>query len=290
VTTAAPLAETWKGKPTLFEDLPFHIRAERKDLEGKGIEFKAGPTEIKAEGEERKVAGWGAAAGNVDSGMDRILPGAFRKTISERMPRRLIKLFYQHVEGIGMPEVLEDRDQGLWLEGKIDEGDYFDPFWQRAKSGQLAHLSIGYAPTRSSFVEEDGDVIRELVEVKLFEVSLVYWPMNELAEIASVKSDLAVAHRFVSNPADCAKALDVIERVVGSEGYNKHDANLALRLIGAVRRHTADAGATTSPDGKGDAGATTFAVPEALLSRAVELRTELVGASMRRRLASLQPN
>jgi phage head maturation protease len=51
------------------------------------------------------------------------------------------------------------------------------------KAKALRGLSIGYDTVRSSM--KDGT--RQLLELKLFEVSLTPFPMNELATVTSVK-------------------------------------------------------------------------------------------------------
>lgn len=54
------------------------------------------------------------------------------------------------------------------------------------KMGALDSMSIGYIPTKYDIDNESG--VRSLTEVKLYEVSVVPFPMNEQAKITAVKS------------------------------------------------------------------------------------------------------
>jgi hypothetical protein len=73
----------------------------------------------------------------------------------------------------------------LQVTGKLELSD---PTAQKAytfmKAGIVKGLSIGYDTIKSSFV---GDV-RELQELKLWEISCVLFPMNESAQITAVKT------------------------------------------------------------------------------------------------------
>jgi HK97 family phage prohead protease len=59
--------------------------------------------------------------------------------------------------------------------------------YRRVKGGYITGLSIGYIPVKWDYEQREGgeswDRIRHLKEVKLLEVSLVIWPMNEGARV-----------------------------------------------------------------------------------------------------------
>lgn len=183
-----------------LESLPQSFRSNRSDLKG-DVEFKAVPiTEWKVDQSKRLVEGWAARYGNVDLGGDRILPGAASKTISDRLPRKLIKFFWNHEFGIGVPETLEEHDAGLLAVGKVNDHADFDKYLSMIEQGVASHMSIGYTVVKATFIQEEEDqsvfdLIREISEFKLFEWSPVYWPMNELAEITAVKAAHAIAGR-----------------------------------------------------------------------------------------------
>lgn len=122
--------------------------------------------------------------GNVDQGNDRVMPGAFTKTLKERGSR--VPVLWQHDvhEPIGSGDLVDTPD-GLVIKGQIDLDI---PQGQRAYSGMrkdyLRGMSFGYDVVKHGY--KDG--VRELKELKIYEASLVTFPMNEAAGITTVKS------------------------------------------------------------------------------------------------------
>jgi HK97 family phage prohead protease len=71
------------------------------------------------------------------------------------------------------------------------------------KKGVLKGLSIGFDVVRDTVTNG----IRHLHELKLYEVSVVTFPMNGLATVSSVKSDDPVAN-FRARVAECSKKFE----------------------------------------------------------------------------------
>ena len=134
-----------------------------------------------------EFSGYAAVFGNVDSGGDIIEKGAFTKTIAEDFAR--IKILSQHNSydlPIGKPLELREDEKGLYIRGKISDTQTGRDIRTLLKDGVLAELSIGYDAVD---FEWDGDSgIRHLKEIKLWEVSIVTWAMNDQAKINDVKS------------------------------------------------------------------------------------------------------
>jgi hypothetical protein len=55
------------------------------------------------------------------------------------------------------------------------------------KAGAVRSMSIGYMPTKWEFQQDNDDVTRVLKEIDLLENSVVSIPMNEQAQVQSVK-------------------------------------------------------------------------------------------------------
>ena len=112
--------------------------------------------------------GMGAVFGNVDQGGDRIMPGAFTRTLAagKRFP-----LLYQHKSDtpIGSVECTE-TSSGLAVKGKLllDLPAAKDAYLL-LKENIISGLSIGFSTIDESF-QDDG--VRLLTELKLFEISL----------------------------------------------------------------------------------------------------------------------
>lgn len=151
-------------------------------------EYKAVSFELESADENTgEFSGYAAVFGNVDSGGDVIEKGAFAKTIVEDFAR--IKILSQHNSydlPIGKPLELREDEKGLYIRGKISDTQTGRDIRTLLKDGVLAELSIGYDAVD---FEWDGDSgIRHLKQIKLWEVSIVTWAMNDQATIDDVKS------------------------------------------------------------------------------------------------------
>jgi HK97 family phage prohead protease len=139
--------------------------------------------EIKAIAEDGTFEGLLSTYGNVDKGGDLVEPGAYTKTMRERSGE--VPLLWQHDphEPIGKLE-LSDTAEGLRVKGTL----MLDlPTAKKAylliKNQVIKGLSIGYEVVKK---EMTGGV-RRLKEIKLYEGSIVTFPMDELALISAVK-------------------------------------------------------------------------------------------------------
>ena len=157
-------------------------------------EHKAFKFDLESVGEDGEFSGYAAIFGNVDSGGDVIEKGAFAKTIKEDFDRVKILFYHQDCElPIGKPLELREDDKGLFIRAKISDTQRGRDIRTLLKDGVLNELSIGYDAVDFYY---DGDThVRHLKEVRLWEVSVVPWAMNELAQINEVKS-LAEALRM----------------------------------------------------------------------------------------------
>ncbi len=155
---------------------------------GVKTEYKTIAFEVEDYDEEEGIfSGYGAVFSNIDSGGDIIEPGAFTKTIAEGTGR--VKILSGHNDTllpIGVPVELREDAKGLYMRGKISDTALGRDVKTLIKDGVLGELSIGYDPVVFDY-DESG--IRHLREVKLWEISVVTWAMNEQAVITGYKAD-----------------------------------------------------------------------------------------------------
>jgi uncharacterized protein len=168
---------------------------------------------MKSLSDEGSFVGWASTYNNSDLGNDTVVPGAFTKSIQSQ--GKGITLLWQHRTDspIGLGKLSDDA-KGLQIEGQLLMAD---PIAARAyehlKAGTVKGLSIGYDTIKSSPGPDGGRLLQEL---KLWEVSLVTFPMNERAVVNSVKS------------------LHDVERVLSSlstEDLSKQETLNQLRVI-----------------------------------------------------------
>lgn len=140
--------------------------------------------EIKEMGESQGTfTGMASVYGNKDLGGDVVMPGAFAKTLADKNGE--VPILWQHDQGepIGLGK-LSDMSDGLQIKGELVlESPVAQKAYGLMRRGVLKGLSIGYDAVK----EDVKDNTRYLKEVKLWEVSLVTFPMNQSAGVQSVK-------------------------------------------------------------------------------------------------------
>lgn len=124
-----------------------------------------------------RFAGYAALFGKPDAGRDTIRAGAFARSLAER--RDPLPLFWQHRADlrIGWVETAAEDARGLRVVATIDNAE--GAAGLALKRGSVTGLSFGYR-ARDSHRTETG---RELLDLDLFEVSLVTHPMQHDARV-----------------------------------------------------------------------------------------------------------
>lgn len=142
------------------------------------------------------VTGYSAVFGskeNLDRQNQFIYPGAFAKTVSERIPG--LPLMVRHIAHGGgdqhvIGEVIEGKedDHGLWTKESFDDTDLAQKTREAVLEGGIQGKSIGYEIIKAD-IEKMNDIhIVGLKEVKLLDVIVTGAPANPGALILSAKS------------------------------------------------------------------------------------------------------
>lgn len=209
------------------------------------MEVKFAADDVAATGE---FSGYGAFFNNVDSYGDVIAPGAFKANLREwRADKRLPPMLLQHggwmmtdtdALPVGKWTKIEEDEKGLLVEGRIInlDTDLGKRVYGAMKEGVLDGMSIGYRAKKFTLGTKPAEPRRKLEAVELIEVSLVTFPANGKARVASVKSNL---QRLGSE--DWRE----IEAILRTKDLSQRDAVKAIAgLKDWLQR---DAGATDDP-------------------------------------------
>lgn len=142
-------------------------------------------------GDGAVVAGHASVFGQVDQGGDVVLPGAYAKGLA-RMARegRRVRMLWQHdpARPIGVWDEVREDAKGLFVRGRIlTELVQGREAAALVAAGAIDGLSIGYRTLRA---ERDAAGQRRLVEVELWEVSLVTFPMQAEARVSGKAADV----------------------------------------------------------------------------------------------------
>lgn len=133
---------------------------------------------------EGRFAGYASIFGKLDDGGDMVMPGAFRRSLGLR-GRHRIKMLFQHdpKEPVGTWDNIHEDDHGLWVEGRlVQDVPRADALRRLIARGAVDGLSIGFRTVKATRASREG--ARRLWEVDLWEISIVTFPMMDLARIA----------------------------------------------------------------------------------------------------------
>lgn len=148
-------------------DTKQHLRMEIKDISSTG-EFD----------------GLLSVYNNVDQGRDMVKPGAFTKTIQEHGTE--VPLLWQHKPDVPIGMLtLQDGPEALHVKGRLlMDLPAAKEAYLLIKARIVKGLSIGFETLKDEVVNG----VRQLKELRLFEGSIVTFPMNEMATILTVKA------------------------------------------------------------------------------------------------------
>jgi len=175
-------------------------------------EVKYAPINVETINDEGIFQGYASLFNTVDLTKDKVVRGAFSKGLKHKSPLN-IKMLYQHnpSEPIGIWQVIKEDHKGLYVQGKLlKEIRRGKEVLALMRQGALDGLSIGYKTIRSrqtnkkTTTERTGGIhpsntkngaIRELLEIDLYEISVVTFPMHPDARVQAVKT-LAMKNGF----------------------------------------------------------------------------------------------
>lgn len=162
--------------------------------------------EIRAIDGEAGISGYASHFGSIDSYGTAMKKGAFTKTLQERADR--IPVLWNHWSDtvIGKPTELREDDTGLYFNAEIvEETAQGAEVMALLRNGVPLGMSFGFETIKSRPMEEgdaldwsqapefykqpeNRDYVRVIEEVRLWEISVVTFPANEMATIDSVRA------------------------------------------------------------------------------------------------------
>lgn len=151
-------------------------------------ETKFARASLSAVEEDGTFTGYASLFGKADLGRDVVMPGAFRASLASRGAGG-IKMLFQHdpAEPIGVWLDVREDGSGLRVKGKLTtEVARAREVLSLMRAGALDGLSIGYRTVRGRTDAKTG--VRRLLEVDLWEISIVTFPMQPEARVNAVKA------------------------------------------------------------------------------------------------------
>jgi len=211
--------------------------ASRYNVEGLGI-----PIQAQVDMEKRKISAYAATLNVVDDNDRMLRSGAFNKSIQERLPRQLIKLFVEHITNVGYATHLEEDSTGLYSESYVTKTPQGDSCLTMCADGSFTHYSYYASATDWENVPEDpedeapdwSDMIMVVKSAILRHIGPVSDPANLGARILMVRSSV---ENLIESMGD---VLPVIRAMLAPGAVltrrDKTVANHLLRLTSDLRR------------------------------------------------------
>jgi uncharacterized protein len=132
--------------------------------------------------------GYASLFGKRDQQGDVVMAGAFAQSLRVKGPEQ-IRMLFQHnpAEPVGSWIDVVERPRGLWVRGRLNlKVQRGAELLALLESRGLDGLSIGFKTIRARNDRASGT--RQLLNIDLWEISLVTFPMLDGARVSTVKS------------------------------------------------------------------------------------------------------
>jgi len=232
-------------------------------IDGSKVEFKSHITENDNGILIAKFSGILNELNVVDRGGDIVASGAAIKTIADLQQRnRFLRLFYQHSRhtlplggfpALGLSESstaieFKDAELNLGMEQFPNAMAHAQSVYSLLLGKHLSDMSIGFSIVDSEMIEREGQKVRLIKELVLWEGSVVDEPMNigsVITEVSSSDDDITMSNKF------SVKTLNVED----VESINtKRDFEKALRESGAFSKEAATKMASHFKESQSESG------------------------------------
>lgn len=176
--------------------------------------------ELRAAGDDTKqpiIAGYAAVFSQLSEDLggfrEQIAPGAFSKSLGEDI-RALFNHDRNFVIGRNKSKTLRLEEDARGLRVEIDPPDTTDArdLLVKMKRGDVTGMSFGFRTMEDHWDEVDGKVVRTLIEVRVFDVSVVTYPAYPQADAAvrSLEEWRAKAAPVLPDYANLRRRLDLL--------------------------------------------------------------------------------
>jgi HK97 family phage prohead protease len=181
------------------------------------MDLKICTVKVKAIGDDTPDGTFQAYASvfdNIDSYGDVVRKGAFDRTLKEwgereaKLPLLWGHDMYDPFSNIGYVAEAKEDDHGLWVEGVLDlDNPKAAQVYRLLKSGRIDQMSFAFDTMKAQHGTVEGADVNELLDLTLYEVSVVPLGANAETEVLMVKS----LTEGIKDPAGLRTAMDQIQ-------------------------------------------------------------------------------
>jgi len=252
--------------------LKINVEESARTTVGDSMDRKTLPVDIEwkaASGSAGEVEGYASVFGNIDLDGDVVMPGAFSKSVQE-FPKRTqpLPLIADHqlttAGVVGSVVALKEDSKGLWFKAKFSSKSTAQDLRTDVIEGHVRGTSFTYDVIKAHPGFVNGKSVRQLHELRLWEITISPFPINQLAGLTAAKSGTAprdewmesMSHALaiVSERARKAAVAELVAQYPGVTDEQDDDTAAADQDADSTADDAADAG-TSNPD---DAYAVSF--------------------------------
>lgn len=142
--------------------------------------------EVKGISDVGEFEGYASTFGNTDLQGDKVVRGAFKRTITQHGGK--VPVLWQHTDPIGVGLEAREDSKGLYVRGQLVLSvKQAQEARDLTVAGAIKTMSIGYKVAPKGW-DTDADGVRLLKDIDLIEYSLVTFAANPQAGIARIKN------------------------------------------------------------------------------------------------------
>ena len=119
----------------------------------------------------------------IDLGGDMTVRGAFSRTLSENPRPPLLWAHDEKSVPIGRVTLAAETSEGVYFTAALNETTKANDVLLAVRNGDVSGVSYGYSARRVDYVQKGDKTVRRLLDVELFETSLVNFPMLPSARL-----------------------------------------------------------------------------------------------------------
>lgn len=176
---------------------PYTRDAQRDNL-SRIVEFRSEPSNdgLTLEGYAAVFNEWTTIHDRVGAFQERIAPGAFKRTLGQRMPVLQFDHGTHPLIGsipLGRFTSVAEDDHGLKVRARLSDNWLIEPVRDAIRDGGVTGMSFKFRVVNEQWEQNDGDDYRTITEVELYEAGPVVSPAYEMTTVGVRSRQTAIA-------------------------------------------------------------------------------------------------
>lgn len=180
------------------DDVATYVRDTQRDNLRRAVEFRAEPSDdgLTLEGYAAVFNEWTTIYDRVGAFQERVAPGAFKRTLGQRMPVLQFDHGTHPLIGsipLGRFTSIGEDSHGLKVRARLSDNWLIEPVRDAIRDGGVTGMSFKFRVVSDQWEQRDGEDFRTITEVELYEAGPVVSPAYEATTVGVRSRQTAVA-------------------------------------------------------------------------------------------------